>query len=173
MSSPAADRKPAVPASKWVEFRPSRIHGTGAFAIRKIRKGTRVIEYLGRRIDKAESARLLEEQNPFIFDVDETFDLDGNVDWNPARFINHSCAPNCEAENDEGRIWIVALRTIQPGEELSFNYGYDIADYRDHPCECGAESCLGYMVAEEFFETVRRNEAVRQEGRKERQRRPA
>lgn len=161
MPSPSTDRKPQAPTSRWVEFRPSRIHGTGAFAIRTIRKGTRIIEYLGRKIDKAESARQLEAQNPFIFDVDETFDLNGDVDWNPARFINHSCAPNCEAENDEGRIWIVALRTIRPGEELSFNYGYDIADYQDHPCECGADSCLGYMVAEEFFEMVRRKECVR------------
>ncbi|MCB1127569.1 MAG: SET domain-containing protein-lysine N-methyltransferase [Verrucomicrobiae bacterium] len=168
MPSPASNTAPKAPGSKWVEFRPSQIHGTGAFAIRTIRKGTRVIEYLGRKIDKAESARQLEAQNPFIFDVDETFDLDGNVDWNPARFINHSCAPNCEAENDEGRIWIVALRSIRPGEELSFNYGYDIADYRDHPCECGAGNCLGYMVAEEFFETVRKKEDIRQAGRKER-----
>lgn len=170
MSFPRNGTQRRIPESKWIEFRRSGIHGTGAFAIRRIRKGTRVIEYIGRKIDKAESARLLEEQNPFIFDVDETFDLDGDVDWNPARFINHSCAPNCEAENDEGRIWIVALRTIRPGEELSFNYGYDIADYRDHPCACGAEGCLGYMVAEEFFDTVRRKEAIRAAGRKERAR---
>ncbi len=148
--------------NRWIEFRHSKIHGTGAFAHRAIRKGTRIIEYLGRKIDKAESARMLQAQNEYIFDVHEDYDLDGNVDWNPARFINHSCAPNCEAENDDGRIWIIALRTIRPDEEITFNYGYDIQDYRDHPCRCGAEECLGFIVAEEFFETVREKEAGRE-----------
>lgn len=166
MPSPIDGKSRKAPDSKWIEFRPSGIHGTGAFALRKIRKGTRIIEYLGRKIDKAESSRLLEAQNEFIFDVDETHDLDGNVDWNPARFINHSCTPNCEAENDEGRIWILALRTIRAGEEISFNYGYDIADYRDHPCQCGADNCLGFMIAEEFFDTVRRKESIRSEAAK-------
>ncbi|MCP5519408.1 MAG: SET domain-containing protein-lysine N-methyltransferase [Verrucomicrobiales bacterium] len=153
----------APPENKWIEFRRSGIHGTGAFARRTIRKGTRLIEYLGRKISKTESAAQLEAQNEYIFDVDEHFDLDGNVEWNPARFINHSCAPNCEAENEESRIWIRALRTIRAGEELTFNYGYDIADYRDHPCCCGAPNCVGFMVAEEFFDTVREKEAVRAE----------
>lgn len=147
-----------------MEFRNSPIHGTGAFALRTIRKGTRLIEYIGRRISKAESARLLEAQNEYIFDLDDEFDLDGNVEWNPARLINHSCDPNCEAINEEGHIWIVALRTIRPGEEITFNYGYDLADYRDHPCRCGSPNCVGYIVAEEFKETVRRKEAIRRAG---------
>ena len=149
------------PRNPRLEFRASKIHGTGAFALRRIRKGTRLIEYVGRRISKAESSKLLEAQNEYIFDVNEEFDLDGNVEWNPARLINHSCDPNCEAVNEDGRIWIQALRTIQPGEEITFNYGYDIADYRDHPCRCGAPNCVGYIVAEEFHETVRRKEALR------------
>jgi hypothetical protein len=80
------------------------------------------------------------------------------VDWNPARFLNHSCAPNCEAQFADGRIWLVAIRDIRAGEELTFNYGYDLTDYREHPCRCGAVSCVGYIVAEEFFEHVRRQE---------------
>ena len=67
----------------------------------------------------------------------------------------HGCAPNCEAELDEGRIWIVALRDIAAGEELSFNYGYDLTDYRDFPCRCGTSACVGFIVAEEFFAQVR------------------
>jgi hypothetical protein len=81
--------------------------------------------------------------------------LDGNVPWNPARFLNHSCDPNCEAEPDGGRVWIVARRGIRAGEEITFNYGYDLQDYREHPCRCGAADCVGYIVAAEFFEHVK------------------
>ena len=115
-----------------------------------------MIEYVGRRIDKAESLRQCELENPFIFTLDETCDLDGNVDWNPARHINHSCAPNCEAENLDGKIWLVALRAIPAGEELTFNYGFDLVDYQDHPCHCGSPDCVGFMVAAEYFDLLRR-----------------
>ena len=142
--------------TELVQFRRSRIHGTGGYARREIAKGTRVIEYVGRRITKAESNVQCEGENVYIFTLDDEHDLDGNVDWNPARFINHSCAPNCEAEWDEDRLWIVALRDIQPDEELSFNYGYDLEDYREHPCGCGTPECVGYIVAEEFFDHVRK-----------------
>lgn len=161
MPKPRRSLPPPPPGNKYIQFRPSSIHGLGAFAIRKIRKGTRIIEYVGRKISKQESLQQLQQQNTYIFDLDDQWDLDGNVEWNPARFINHSCQPNCEAINEDGRIWIVALRTIQPGEEITFNYGYDLTDYRDHPCHCGAPNCVGYMVAEEFFEEVRRKEARR------------
>ena len=114
-----------------------------------------MIEYVGERITKAESLKRCEADNEYIFTLDDEHDLDGNVPWNPARFINHSCAPNCEAELDEGRVWIVALRDIKAGEELTFNYNYDLVDYRQHPCRCGTPVCVGYMVAEEFFEHVR------------------
>ena len=102
-------------------FRSSLIHGTGGFARRDVGTGTRVIEYVGERITKAESLKRCEADNEYIFTLDDEHDLDGNVPWNPARFINHSCAPNCEAELDEGRVWIVALRDIKAGEELTFN----------------------------------------------------
>ena len=139
-----------------VVFRSSAIHGTGGFARRDIASGTRVIEYIGERISKAESLRRCERDNQYIFELDDEFDVDGNVPWNPARFINHSCAPNCEAELDGGRVWIVAVRDIKAGDELTFNYGYDLEDYREHPCCCGSRDCVGYIVAEEFFEHVRK-----------------
>jgi hypothetical protein len=104
---------------------------------------------------KAESLRRCESNNEYIFSLDETYDLDGNVPWNPARFLNHSCEPNCEAEPDGGCIWIVARRDIRTGEEITFNYGYDLDDYREHPCRCGAADCAGYIVAAEFFEHVK------------------
>ena len=88
--------------------------------------------------------------------LDEEFDLDGNVEWNPARFLNHSCAPNSEAVCEDGRVWIVGLRDIQPGEEITFNYGYDLADYDEHPCQCRAPECVGYIVAEALFLQIRK-----------------
>lgn len=138
------------------EVKPSRIHGTGVFARADIPAETRVIEYVGERISKAESQRRREAGNFFVFIVTDEFDIDGAVEQNVARFINHSCAPNCEARQEEEHIWIIALRDIRAGEELTFNYGYDLQDYEEHPCVCGVPNCVGYMVAEEHFEDVRR-----------------
>lgn len=147
----------AAPENPFVRFSESGIHGTGGFARCDIPAGTYLIEYVGERIDKAEAQRRCELDNRYIFILDDHWDIDGDVAWNPARFINHSCSPNCEAELDEevGRIWIKALRDITAGEELSFNYGYDISEYEEHPCRCGAAECVGYIVAEEHFAHVR------------------
>ena len=143
-----------------IEFKTSPIHGTGGFATAQIEPDTALIEYVGERISKAESASRCAQDNRFIFHLDDDFDLDGSVSWNPARWINHSCAPNCEAQLIDGRIWIVAVRPIQPGEEISFNYSYDLEEYRDHPCRCGTRDCVGFIVAEEFFDHVRRQAAI-------------
>jgi len=137
---------------------PSLIQGLGAFARVDLSKGGLVIEYVGEKISKAESLRRCELQNWYIFALDDEFDLDGNFDWNPARYLNHSCAPNCEAEFIDSRLWITALRDIRAGEELTFNYGYDLEFYKEHPCKCGAANCVGYMVAAEFFEEVRKKQ---------------
>jgi SET domain-containing protein len=145
--------------SDLLQFKPSPIDGMGAFAAAPIRKGTLVIEYTGEKISKAESLRRCEEENPFIFALDEVWDLDGAAVWNPARFINHSCAPNCDAELIDGRIWIIARRDIARGEEITFNYGYDLESYREHPCACGAPGCAGYIVAEELMGEVRKRES--------------
>ena len=149
-----------VADKELVCFRPSAIHGIGGFAKANIAAGTRVIEYVGETITKAESLHRCESANEYIFSLDDTHDLDGNVPWNPARFLNHSCDPNCEAEPDGGRIWIVARRNIRAGDEITFNYGYDLDDYREHPCRCGAAECAGYIVAEEFFEHVQKQRAL-------------
>ena len=141
---------------KYLTFKTSTIHGTGAFARRKIRSGTKIIEYIGEKLTKKEAVRQLELDNGYIFTIDEDYDLNGAVDWNPARFINHGCEPNCEAVDYDGHIWIVATRTIHPGEELTYNYGYDLEDWQEHPCQCRARTCLGYMIAEELFPVIRR-----------------
>jgi hypothetical protein len=146
-----------------ITFRHSSIDRLGGFAQDDIPARTRVIEYVGERINKTESRRRCEANNEYIFTLNDEYDLDGNVPWNPARLLNHSCAPNCEAQLDEGRIWIVALRNIQAGEELTFNYGYDLEGYRQYTCRCGTAECVGYIVAEEFFEHVRRQRALAQE----------
>ena len=141
--------------TEWLVFENSKIHGLGGFAKTLIPAGTRVIEYVGEKISKQESVRRCEASNHYVFALNEREDLDGDVDWNPARFINHSCAPNCEVEWDGGHIWIVAKRGIKAGEEITFNYGYDLVDYRDYPCTCGSAKCVGYIVAEAFFDKLR------------------
>ena len=141
--------------NEWLVAGQSSIHGQGLFAGRAIRAGTPLIEYRGERITKAESARRCAANNPYIFALDDRHDLDGAGPDNPARWINHSCRPNCEAENRDGRIWITSCRDIAPGEEISFNYGYDLENYEEHPCRCGAVECVGFIVAEELFGEVR------------------
>ena len=117
---------PGLTDHPWIIFRPSPIAGMGGFARVAIPAGQRIIEYVGERIPKAESNRRCEQENPFIFSLDEIHDLDGNVAANVARFLNHSCTPNCEAIDDGGKIWIETTRAIGPGEELTFNYGLSL-----------------------------------------------
>lgn len=144
-SSPDETRGPF-----WIRFAPSAIHGTGGFAVVDIPAGVRVIEYVGLRIDKAESLRQCMAGNPFIFYGSPDFDLNGDVPENPARYLNHSCDPNAEAELIDGRIWIVTRRLVKAGDEITFDYGYDLNDFREHPCCCASPRCVGYMVAEVF-----------------------
>jgi SET domain-containing protein len=145
------------------EIRPSSIHGMGAFATRSYAADDLVAEYMGERISKSESVARCAAGNTFIFTLNSEVDLDGNVSSNPARFFNHSCVPNCEARRVDDSIWLAASRQIQPGEELTFNYGYDLVDYREYPCHCGAVRCVGFIVAEEFFETIKQRNLQRAE----------
>lgn len=137
--------------------RNSKIHGRGVFAARRIRKGTRVIEYVGERVSHVEADRRYEDKAPddnhtFLFIVDGRTVIDAGVDGNEARFINHACDPNCETMIENRRVFICAARTIQPGEELS--YDYQIKRERGDPpdidrifaCRCGAASCRGTMI---------------------------
>ena len=141
----------------WLTVRKSRIHGRGVFARRDIPAGTRLIEYIGLPISKKKSAELSIKQNRYLFERNAVSDLNGKVSWNPARLINHSCEPNCEANPDDSdRIWIFSIRPIPREEEVTFNYGYALEDFMNFPCRCGAPSCTGYMVSEEFLPIVRR-----------------
>lgn len=141
-----------------VMFQPSRIHGIGGFAWVDLRKGQRIIEYIGPKISKAKAREELNKGNAYIFTLDQDYDIDGSVAWNPARFLNHSCSPNCESDIVRGRIWIYAKRRIKAGEELTYNYGFGLGGFEDRPCNCGASTCVGFMVAEKHFATVRRRQ---------------
>jgi uncharacterized protein len=137
-----------------VMIKPSPIHGLGGFAKRDLAPGTRVIEYVGERITPTESIERCRHGEEYIFRLSGEVHLDGNVAWNPARYLNHSCTPNCEAEFINGKIWIVAKRAIKAGEELTFDYGHDLENFRDHPCHCGSLACCGYILAQEFRDSL-------------------
>lgn len=152
--------------NEWIEVRESPIHGYGCFAIKTIPKDSKILQYVGEKITKAESNRrglLQEEQGKksgdglvYIFELNKRYDIDGNMPENTARYVNHSCEPNCEAVNIRGRIWYVALRDIEEGEEVFIDYGYDMEHFLDHPCVCGTESCVGYIVHKSQRWRVRR-----------------
>jgi SET domain-containing protein len=139
----------------------SSIQGIGLFATDLISTGARVIEYVGAKIGSEEMLRRCAAGNFFIFALQNGEYIDGSVDQNLAQFINHSCEPNCEIRWEEDHIWIVALRDIAPGEEITFNYTYDLEDYRRYPCNCGSPHCVGYIVAEQFFDHVRAQNELR------------
>ena len=136
--------------SKYIEVRESAIHGTGVFARIKVPKGKKVIEYVGEKITKKESERrsiALIEKNQgsptdgavYIFEVNKRHDIDGNIPENTARFINHSCEPNCEPEVIKSHVWLISTRKIKEGEELSYNYGFDLDGYEEVTADLDAD----------------------------------
>jgi SET domain-containing protein len=147
-------RRPKTPL---FEVRHSRVHGFGVFALRRIRKGTNIIEYLGERVSHERADARYESKDPkdghtFLFTVDAKTVIDAGVNGNEARFINHGCDPNCQTVDIAKRIFIEAIRTIRPGEELA--YDYRIQRDADDPadvdivfrCLCGAKNCRGSML---------------------------
>ena len=152
--------------SELCEVRGSAIHGRGVYATRDIPGQSEIIEYTGELVDKKESERRAWAQAEraektgdaavYIFTLDDEWDIDGDVPWNTARLINHSCDPNCEAWIIRGRIYIYSLRPIRAGEELTFDYGFDIDCHEDHPCRCGKEGCVGYIVSRDQWPELRR-----------------
>ncbi len=140
-----------------VRVRRSALHGRGVYAIRQIPKGVKVIEYVGKRVSVKDSDAIAEKQmqragksgtgHVYLFTLNRKFDIDGNVPWNRARLINHSCDPNCEVQILQGRIWILSKRAIHAGEELTYDYGFNMDSWQDHICRCGTAKCLGYIVS--------------------------
>jgi len=155
---------PASTSARAIQLRRSPIHGNGVFAVRTIAKGERIVRYAGLLRTHAETdavyANVPETGHTFLFTLNDDYVIDGNVNGNIARWINHSCEPNCEALIEEDRngrahrdqVFIYALRAIAPGEELTFNYGIVLAE-RHTPklkalwgCRCGARACSGTML---------------------------
>lgn len=133
-------------ASPLYETRDSPIHGKGLFAARTIPKGTLIIEYGGRRITREQAAvGYVEgpETHTFLFELSDGTLIDAAQDGTDARWINHSCAPNCKTVEKDMRIWIRATRRIRTGEELSYDYNITMEDDEQSswPCRCGAKRC--------------------------------
>lgn len=145
------------PVNEWLELRRSSIHGLGGFARRDIPKGTRIIEYTGEKITNAEADRRYDDESmkrhhTFLFVLNGRTCVDAAFEGNEARFLNHSCAPNCEAVIERGHIWIDALADIPAGSELLYDYQYEDDpeytqdDLRFYACHCGAPNCRGTIV---------------------------
>ncbi len=137
--------------------RVSSIHGRGVFALRRLQTESRLGEYTGRRVTEKQAAQRqpADPDNPchtFYFSLENGKMIDGANGGNASRWINHSCAPNCEAHEEDGRVFIFALRDIEPDEELLFDYRlaleerYTATLKRAYACHCGATDCRGTML---------------------------
>ncbi|MFT5108095.1 MAG: SET domain-containing protein [Verrucomicrobiales bacterium] len=163
----SAETERPMMTSAWAEVYDSPVHGRGMVATVDISEEATIIEYVGELVDKDESnrrgqelAELAKETGGaavYLFVVNDEFDCDGNIGYNTARLINHSCDPNCEAQiDDDERIWIVATKDIPKAAELTFNYGFDLDDYKSHPCCCGSANCVGYICGEEYWDELKK-----------------
>ena len=126
--------------------------GHGLYAIKDIKEGTRIIDYVGKIITKkkTEESEKFDNSKPiYLFNLNTRYDLDGDVSWNKARLINHSCLNNCDYECKGLKLWVTAIRDIKKGEELTCDYGFSYdSDYKQFPCKCGSKNCVGYIVRE-------------------------
>jgi len=145
-------------APRRIQIRRSGIHGKGVFALHAIAEGEQVIEYTGEIITWSEACARhphdpSQPQHTFYFHLDDMHVIDGRIGGNTSRWINHSCEPNCHASEENGRIFIIALRNIVVGEELNFDYGLVIdARYTarlkaEYACHCGSPQCRGTLLA--------------------------
>ena len=144
-------------------------HGKGVFSTKEIKKNTKIIQYIGEKISKAEGdrrsalriKRFLNSKKTgsvYIFELNKKYDIDGSLIKNKARYINHSCDPNCEVDIIRGKIWISSIRNIKKGEELTYDYGYefDKEDYKDHICKCGSRKCIGYIISSDDWKKYKK-----------------
>jgi len=144
--------------NRFLAIRPSAIQGAGGFATRLILRGTRVVEYTGERITHAEADARYDDarmtrHHTFLFTVDRDTVIDAARGGGPARFLNHSCEPNCVQVVLGGRVFIEARRDIRPGEELTYDYAFvrtgevDEDQTGRYACRCGAARCRGSLLS--------------------------
>ena len=162
-TSAMASKSPSSPtpentSGRRIQTRKSAVHGNGVFAVQNIAEGETVIEYKGEVISWKEALRRhphdpAQPNHTFYFHIDDDHVIDGKINGNAARWINHSCEPNCEADDQDGRVFIKALRNIKAGEELNYDYGL-IIDERytpklkaEYPCWCNTKYCRGTLLA--------------------------
>jgi SET domain-containing protein len=147
-------QKAAPRKTRRIIVRRSGIHGRGVFATAAIPGNTRLIEYKGERVVDDERDADDASTHTFLFMLDEELVIDGSRNGNSARWINHCCEPNCEAVDENGRVFIETLRAIEPGEEITIDYNlylevrYTAALKRQYACRCGAGQCRGTMLEE-------------------------
>jgi SET domain-containing protein len=169
--------KSPTSGGRRIQTRRSGVHGNGVFAVQDIAEGETLIEYKGEIISWKEALRRhphdpTQPQHTFYFHVDDDRVIDGNVDGNAARWINHSCEPNCEADEQKGRVFIKALRNIAAGEELSYDYGLIIDEpytkklLSEFPCWCGAEACRGTLLAPKDDDEARKKKKKKKKAKK-------
>ena len=124
--------------------------GLGLYASKDIKKGTRIINYIGKIITKKQteqSAKFDNNKPIYLFNLNKRYDLDGDVSWNTARLINHSCSNNCDYDGKGLKLWVTAIKDIKKGEELTCDYGFSYdSDFKQFPCNCGSKNCAGYIV---------------------------
>ncbi|MDB5876811.1 MAG: protein-lysine N-methyltransferase [Variovorax sp.] len=154
----AMPSNPPQPTGRRIQTRQSGVHGKGVFALQDIAAGDTLIEYLGEIISWKEALRRhphdpAQPNHTFYFHIDDKNVIDGKVHGNAAKWINHACDPNCEADEVDGRIFIKALRDISAGEELNYDYGlvidlpYTPELLAEFPCWCGSDNCRGTLLA--------------------------
>ena len=94
----------------------------------------------------------------YVFELNSRFDIDGSYKYNTARYINHSCDPNCEVSIINNRLWISAIKKIKRDQELTYNYGYEYdTDYKEHKCRCGSLKCIGYILKRSDWKKIKKN----------------
>ena len=140
-------------AVRRIDVRESAVHGRGVYATRLIPEGTRIIEYTGQRVSWERAADEENDPHTFIFGLDNGEVIDPTIGGNDARWINHCCDPNCEAIEEDDRIFIYATRDVEAGEELFYDYALEIDEpvtdesKRKFACHCGSANCRGTMLS--------------------------
>ncbi len=137
---------------KLYKIKKSKIDKNGLYASCNIKKGTKIIEYKGKIISVKRSETDPKFDNKkaiYLFNINKRFDLDGDFKFNIARLINHSCNPNCEVFGEGLKVWVYAMKDIRKGDELSYDYGFSYDEnFKQFPCNCRSENCVGYIVRE-------------------------